>query len=66
MENEKTITRREFLKFAGGVFLGSFIPKEMLMEKGMERIRAKKDVKSVPARNGRAPNVSVAGFQVFP
>lgn len=36
MENEKTITRREFLKFAGGVFLGSFIPKEMLMEKGQD------------------------------
>ena len=30
MENEKTITRREFLKLAGSAALGSFIPKEIL------------------------------------
>ena len=38
---------------------------EMEREKGMEMIRARNDVKSVPARNGRAPNCSAAVFQVF-
>jgi len=30
MENENTITRREFLKLAGSAVLGSFMPKEIL------------------------------------
>ena len=30
MENENTITRREFLKLAGSVALGAFMPKEIL------------------------------------
>jgi hypothetical protein len=38
---------------------------EMAMEKGKEMIRARKEVSSVPARNGSAPNLLDTGSHVL-
>jgi len=39
---------------------------EMEIEKGIEIISAKKEVKRVPIRNGRAPNLLNTGSHSFP
>ncbi|WP_225974260.1 hypothetical protein [Arachidicoccus ginsenosidivorans] len=47
--------------------LGKYSPKKtaMAIEKGIEIMSAKKEVMSVPAKNGNAPNILATGFQVL-